>query len=69
MCCGACLLFLCKIADSFLAAQKERNEERIHQRARALRRRALAASSGDPYHSGGESDSSSDDEGEKAKQE
>lgn len=73
MCCGACLLFICKIADSFLTTQKEKNEKRLCKRAADLRNKyAAAKSSEDPYSTGDDyvdsSDSESDDEREREKQ-
>lgn len=70
MCCGTCLLFLCKIVDSFLATQKEKNKEQLYQRVANLRRRHAAALVGDLYSSDDNytESSDSDDEREAGKQ-
>lgn len=39
MCCGSCLLLLCKIVDSFFKDQTQKNEDLVRQRASDLCRR------------------------------
>ena len=55
---------MCKIVDSFLVTQKEKNEERLHQRVASLQRRHTAAAAGVSYSSGDDYAESSDSDDE-----